>query len=128
MTPTLYLRIVGALLSVMLASAFVGCSRPQRILTVERIEGVIEQVFDPSMGTCSRCWRPWNRVKSHTTWFESYHGMFTLCETCWHALSPTERWPYYRDILRSWPEPKISEGKLEQIVLAEKFGANPWMP
>lgn len=83
-----------------------------------------------SFGSCSRCLVPWSLVKGHSTdycphepgahalegasflvddvWIpaEQYvmrcKGAFPLCEGCWSALTPRERFPYYLQLIDEW--------------------------
>ena len=77
-------------------------------------------------GTCGRCNTAWPLVKSHDTQCEEGWGMFPLCEDCWAALSPEERWPYYEALVEKWrlDSPDFPKSnfpnmkKLKEIVLS----------
>lgn len=68
-----------------------------------RTLGTFEQVRHPGYSTCTRCWRPWATVEGHRTMYTEQHGLFPLCEWCWHTLgSPHERLPYYLALVAQW--------------------------
>ena len=53
-------------------------------------------------GACGRCgdtfnWKPW-----HETQEDGNRGCLPLCESCWSALTPETRLPYYRELFESW--------------------------
>lgn len=48
-----------------------------------------------------RCGHRWNHAKHHTTNYGE-GGCFPLCETCWAALTPEARWPYYLKLRDLW--------------------------
>jgi hypothetical protein len=55
--------------------------------------------FHPAYSWCGRCGMPWSAVRLHATRFTASEGIFVLCEGCWSALTPVERWPYYAQLL-----------------------------
>lgn len=98
---------------------------------------------DPSVSAttgCARCGTPsQNGSVPHIT---AYHGcempddghpecrgIFPLCESCWAALAPFERWPYYAALLgyqaaeyimaAQPPPPAYIAERIHQAVLCE---------
>lgn len=45
-----------------------------------------------------RCGRCWFRAATHQTEFSTGCGCIVLCESCWSALTPKQRLPYYRKL------------------------------
>jgi len=56
--------------------------------------GIPDQVF----GRCGRCNRSWKWVKGHATNYTESSGCFPLCDSCWKALTPEQRLPFYRKL------------------------------
>jgi hypothetical protein len=54
--------------------------------------GIPDSVFDQ----CERCHRGWKWVRSHATYYDAKSGFDPLCESCWKALTPAQRLPFYR--------------------------------
>lgn len=70
---------------------------------------------DPSISQhigCARCATPFDEAGKIPPHMTPYHGcpqlipvhspcngIFPLCATCWEALTPDERWPYYAALL-----------------------------
>lgn len=53
-------------------------------------------------GWCYRCEDTWDRVEGHSTPYGNGRGCFPLCESCWAALTPEERVPYYDMLWVKW--------------------------
>lgn len=69
---------------------------------VFRVTNVLSILFTPGYSYCDRCHGRWNIVERHSTRFNEHSGLFPLCEECWRALTPEERWPYYQRLLMEW--------------------------
>lgn len=80
----------------------------------------IARLASPAYSVCGRCGAPWNVVEAHTTTIPgTHHGMFPLCEHCWAPLTPKQRLPYYKELLRLWrteDPPMEHEPGLEELV------------
>ncbi len=90
--------------------------------------GRISKTLTPHLGSCGRCFTTWAFVKSHTTYYTDGRGCFPLCEACWHELSPSERVPFYRDLMEVWQSqgrnidddwPRVEYAVLNEDVIIE---------
>lgn len=71
-----------------------------------RVPAFILRWLAPGLGYCHRCRRPWNCVEPHATRYTDSKSCFPLCESCWRALSPPDRLPYYASLWRVWMTPE----------------------
>lgn len=71
-------------------------------LETRRVSARKARLANPGFGSCYRCGMPWSSTKSHSTWFDNWHGCFPLCEECWSQLTPETRLPYYRNLYMDW--------------------------
>jgi hypothetical protein len=60
------------------------------------------RLLAPGFGWCGRCGRPWKFTTYHSTAYRASRGCFPLCETCWSALTPVTRVPFYRRMWLDW--------------------------
>ena len=89
----------------------------------ERIKkGRCERTLAPGYGFCHRCGRPWKFTKGHSTTFEEGHGCFPLCEDCWSELTPTERLPFYRQLIDGY----IHDSKLPSLYTNDTDYEKEW--
>jgi hypothetical protein len=65
-------------------------------------------------GSCNRCGASWRDTPHHTTKYQDTLGCFPLCETCWAALTPEGRLPFYRKLFSEWE----SYGPMSEAELA----------
>lgn len=82
--------------------------------TLRRLRAWIERLTSPGYGHCLRCKRPWSRVHNHTTHY-ARGGLFALCEGCWKALAPGQRWVYYQRLIAMWPPGYCTLKDVEEI-------------
>lgn len=73
------------------------------------------RLLHPGWGTCLRCGMPWVKVESHRTQYNETSGCFPLCQECWDQLTPSERLPFYQQLIAVWeegghpPDPGVKE-------------------
>lgn len=86
-----------------------------------RLRAWAERLLSPGYSCCLRCRRPWrhggrigvpwhitdygepSRLEENEDGTLTAHGgagVFPLCESCWLALAPHTRMPYYEELLR----------------------------
>lgn len=116
MTSKLKYTLVAVLISL---TAIVYLNHAYKIL--QRIENL---VFHPGIGCCERCYRTWDIVTIHSTWYDlndvmqkvkieginyaiitpiERKGCFPLCQDCWQDLeTPEARLPFYRRLMDQW--------------------------
>lgn len=82
----------------------------------------------PGFSCCMRCGFPWNKVKSHTTWYKirdverevAGKGCFPLCEGCWELLgAPEARIEYYQMLLDEWEKIGVPVSEEEKILIGK---------
>ncbi len=79
-------------------------SKPKGKGVVDLMPGVPEY----SLSKCSRCKVSWKWVHGHHTFYveptlqQAGRGCFPLCESCWAALTPKQRLPYYQYLFKEW--------------------------
>jgi hypothetical protein len=71
-------------------------------LMFRRMVGAVESYIAPDFGCCGTCHRPWNRVETHTVYFERGHGCFALCEWCWAHSSLRDRLRAHASLWGEW--------------------------
>ena len=86
--------------------------------------GPISRAVSPGYSWCLRCKTTWNFVEGHVTQHGT-GGCFPLCEKCWGELTPTERLPFYEELLVMWnsdgtPATTEKAAALRAAVLAGK--------
>lgn len=74
-------------------------------------------------GCCYKCRDTWNWKPSHSTRYSESASCFPLCEECWDALTPTERYSFYMEMVRDWTRTGgVAEGTQEAIEKAVMEG------
>ena len=78
-----------------------------------RVVARAERLAHPNYGWCHRCLRPWAVTEPHVVPHSPRGGSlcFALCEDCWPELEPSERLPYYRELIHQWREDSIMDGE-----------------
>ena len=77
--------------------------------------GRVGQLLAPGWGYCLRCKTPWRFVRWHDTQYGTQgHGCLPLCEKCWAELTPTQRVPFYRELIESWHEAPGRESAFDE--------------
>lgn len=72
-----------------------------------RLRAWVSRVLAPGLSYCYRCrtsfWGPIKNEHHSTPYGTNGSGWcFPLCETCWSALTPKERMPYYDALVNTW--------------------------
>ncbi len=77
-------------------------------------------------GACLRCGIPWRMAESHTTYYRftdgdtPKEGCLPLCVSCWSALTPETRLPFYEQLICDvWQARETDWDEVSAAVLAE---------
>ena len=78
---------------------------------------------EPGFGSCGLCGRAWNICKPHDTPYIENKACFVLCEECWSLLVPTERLPYYKDLI---DRRKQYDDRIKMFVEKDEYYKMAW--